>query len=215
MRERPGGEVCEHCGAATADGAGGDEGDAAQDGGPETRATPPQRAAALRRDRDEEGRARSARPRDGLGRPLPYGSPGVTRQPEGVTRTPAESLAEAQRLLDDGLPFHAHEVLEDAWKAAPEAERELWRGLAQLAVGLTHAARGNAVGGTALLDRGTAALAPYADAAPYGIDIAGLLAWSRELTGRLTGSGPVPAAETAPRLRTTGDTTENRPTAEG
>lgn len=220
IRERPGGEVCEHCGAATADDAaadspGGDESDAARNGGPGTPGTPQRRAAApLRRDRDEEGRARSARPRDGLGRPLPYGSPGVARQPEGVSRTPAQSLAEAQRLLDDGMPFHAHEVLEDAWKAAPEAERELWRGLAQLAVGLTHAARGNAVGGTALLDRGTSALAPYADAAPYGIDIAGLLAWSRELTGRLTGSGPVPAAETAPRLRTTGDTTENRPTGE-
>ncbi|WP_436845137.1 DUF309 domain-containing protein [Streptomyces sioyaensis] len=221
IRERPGGEVCEHCGASTADGAaadgaGGGEDDAAQDGGTGTPGTPQRRAASpLRRDRDEEGRARSARPRDGLGRPLPYGSPGVARQPEGVTRTPAQSLAEAQRLLDDGMPFHAHEVLEDAWKAAPEAERELWRGLAQLAVGLTHAARGNAVGGTALLDRGTSALAPYADAAPYGIDIAGLLAWSRELTGRLTGSGAVPAAETAPRLRTTGDTTENRPTGEG
>src|SRR5205814_1271490 len=114
------------------------------------------------RDRDEQGRARSARPRDGLGRPLPYGAPGVDRQPEGVSRTPDESLVEAQRLLTAGMPFHAHEVLEDAWKAAPEAERELWRGLAQLAVGLTHAARGNTRGGVALLERGAAALAPYA-----------------------------------------------------
>ncbi|MCZ9345950.1 DUF309 domain-containing protein, partial [Streptomyces sp. TRM76130] len=35
------------------------------------------------RDRDDEGRARNARPRDGLGRPLPYGADGVPRQPEG------------------------------------------------------------------------------------------------------------------------------------
>lgn len=190
IRERPGSAVCEHCGAgAAADG----EGDGTGTGsGP---------ARPRRRDRDEEGRARNARPRDGLGRPLPYGSPGVARQPEGVPRTPAQSLAEAQRLLDDGMPFHAHEVLEDAWKAAPEAERELWRGLAQLAVGLTHAARGNTVGGTALLDRGARAIAPYADPAPHGIDIAGLMAWARELTGRLTDSGSVPAAESAPRLR--------------
>ncbi|MFD5395996.1 DUF309 domain-containing protein [Streptomyces sp. NPDC127097] len=161
----------------------------------------PDPAGPRRRDRDEEGRARNARPRDGLGRPLPYGSPGVARQPEGVPRTPAQSLAEAQRLLDGGMPFHAHEVLEDAWKAAPQEERELWRGLAQLAVGLTHAARGNTAGGTALLDRGATAIAPYEKTAPYGIDITGLLSWARELTGRLTGSGPVPAAETAPRLR--------------
>ncbi|MGW1379109.1 DUF309 domain-containing protein [Streptomyces sp. NPDC002446] len=172
-------------------------------------------ATDRRRDRDEQGRARSARPRDGLGRPLPYGAPGVARQPEGVLRTPAQSLAEAQRLLDAGMPFHAHEVLEDAWKSAPEAERELWRGLAQLAVGLTHAARGNAVGGTALLDRGTAAIRPYADTAPYGIDVGGLLVWARELTGRLTVPVAVPAAETAPRLRTAGDQAGERRAGEG
>ncbi|MEV5886547.1 DUF309 domain-containing protein, partial [Streptomyces sp. NPDC052020] len=106
------------------------------------------------RDRDSEGRARNARPRDGLGRPLPYGADGVARQPEGVVRTPRDTIAEAQRLLDAGRPFHAHEVFEDAWKSRPEAERELWRGLAQLAVGLTHAARGNATGGSRLLRRG-------------------------------------------------------------
>src|SRR5439155_23761288 len=61
--------------------------------------------------------------------PLPYGAPGEERAPEGVVRTPAAALAEAQALLDAGRPFHAHEVLEDAWKSAPEAERQLWRGL--------------------------------------------------------------------------------------
>ncbi|MEU3691285.1 DUF309 domain-containing protein [Streptomyces narbonensis] len=106
------------------------------------------------RDRDEEGRARSARPRDGLGRPLPYGAEGVPRQPEGVVRTPGETVREAQRLLDAGMPFHAHEVFEDAWKSGPAAERDLWQGLAQLAVGLTHAARGNREGGARLLRRG-------------------------------------------------------------
>ncbi|MFH8568374.1 DUF309 domain-containing protein [Streptomyces sp. NPDC017993] len=168
---------------------------------------------AVRRDRDEEGRARNARPRDGLGRPLPYGTPGVARQPEGVSRTPGESLTEAQRLLDAGMPFHAHEVLEDAWKAAPEEERELWRGLAQLAVGLTHAARGNVSGAVALLDRGASAIAPYAEAMPHGIGVTELAAWSRELTGSL--SGPVPAAETAPRLRAADGEAGSGPDARG
>jgi hypothetical protein len=131
------------------------------------------------RDRDAEGRARNARPRDGLGRPLPYGSPGVERQPEGVVRTPDETLAEAQRLLDEGRPFHAHEVFEDAWKSADGPERGLWKGLAQLAVGLTHAARGNVKGAAALLSRGTDAIEPYAAEPPFGIDVAGLVAWSR------------------------------------
>ncbi|GAA4116745.1 DUF309 domain-containing protein [Streptomyces hundungensis] len=154
------------------------------------------------RDRDDEGRARNARPRDGLGRPLPYGADGVARQPEGVARTPEQTLTEAQRLLDVGMPFHAHEVFEDAWKSGPPQEEPLWRGLAQLAVGLTHAARGNAKGGASLLERGTDSLARYTAGTglpTYGLDLDGLAAWARELTGRLP--GPLDAAAEAPRLR--------------
>jgi uncharacterized protein len=142
------------------------------------------------RDRDPEGRARNARPRDALGRPLPYDAPGEDRAPEGVLRTPGESLREAQQLLDAGRPFHAHEVLEDAWKSAPEAERELWRGLAQLAVGLTHRMRGNDRGARTLLDRGAANIEPFAAEPPYGVDVAGLVAWARtgsDALPRLTG----------------------------
>ncbi|HET6391782.1 MAG TPA: DUF309 domain-containing protein [Blastococcus sp.] len=133
------------------------------------------------RDRDAEGRARNARPRDALGRPLPYGAAGEERAPEGVVREPARALAEAQELLDAGRPFHAHEVLEDAWKSAAGEERQLWRGLAQLAVGLTHAARGNSRGAATLLDRGAGTIAPYAAAPPHGIDVAGLAAWAHGL----------------------------------
>lgn len=153
-----------------------------------------------RRDRDAEGRARSARPRDGLGRPLPYGTPGVERQPEGVVRAPYDTLREAQRLLDAGMPFHAHEVFEDAWKSGPQDERELWRGLAQLAVGLTHAARGNTAGGARLLRRGADALTPYGGARPHGIPIGGLVAWARELAGRVETGPTVDAEAEAPRL---------------
>jgi hypothetical protein len=146
------------------------------------------------RDRDEAGRARNARPRDGLGRPLPYGSPGVERQPEGVVRTPEETISEAQRLLDEGKPFHAHEVFEDAWKSTDGPERGLWKGLAQLAVGVTHAARGNEKGALTLLDRGADAIEPYADTAPYGIDVTGLVHWARARRGR-------GGALTPPKLR--------------
>ncbi|MFF5897227.1 DUF309 domain-containing protein [Streptomyces argenteolus] len=142
-----------------------------------------------RRDRDEEGRARNARPRDGLGRPLPYGAAGVERQPEGVVRSPEETVREAQRLLDAGMPFHAHEVFEDAWKSGPEAEREWWRGLAQMAVGLTHAARGNAAGGARLLRRGATAVEGFLGADPYGVGVDGLIRWAQELAGRVDPSG--------------------------
>ncbi|MEP6851587.1 MAG: DUF309 domain-containing protein [bacterium] len=140
-----------------------------------------------RRDRDADGRARSARPRDGLGRPLPYGSVGVARQPEGVLRTPEETLTEAQALLDADRPFHAHEVFEDAWKSSTGSVAGLWKALAQLAVGLTHQRRGNPVGADRLLRRAAAGLRPYEGTRPYGIDIAAIRAWSIDPT-----AGPTP-----------------------
>ncbi|MFE4776249.1 DUF309 domain-containing protein [Streptomyces sp. NPDC056713] len=158
------------------------------------------------RDRDEEGRARNARPRDGLGRPLPYGAEGVARQPEGVVRSPEETVTEAQALLDAGRPFHAHEVFEDAWKSGPDEERGLWRALAQLAVGLTHAARGNTAGGARLLRRGATGLTAWREAsdrdAPYGMDVASLEAWATTLAKEVErqNAPTIDAAANAPRL---------------
>lgn len=156
------------------------------------------------RDRDSTGRARNARPRDALGRPLPYGSPDVQRQPEGIVRTPEETIVQAQRLLDEGLPFHAHEVFEDAWKSADGPDRVLWKGLAQLAVGLTHLARGNERGAKTLLRRGSQAISTLPVAPPYGIDIDGIRAWAAELTARLDEPGDVaPSIRPAFQLRRT------------
>jgi hypothetical protein len=149
------------------------------------------------RERDAAGRPVNARPRDGLGRPLPRGATGVPRVPDGFVLPPAETLAEAQRLLDGGMPFHAHEVLEGRWKAAPAAERDLWQGLAQLAVGLTHALRGNTSGAAALVRRGRDRIAPYAAAPPHGVDVAGLVAWADGVLATVERPGapepPVPA----------------------
>jgi hypothetical protein len=153
------------------------------------------------RDRDEFGRPLNARPRDGLGRPLPHGSPGVDRPPITRPISPDEALIEAQRLLDDGMPFHAHEVLEEVWKSAPEPERALWRGLAQLAVGLTHAGRGNTSGASALLRRGAVGIDPYRERPPHGVDVAGLRRWADGLADRLAvDPGPLAVDTVAPRL---------------
>jgi predicted metal-dependent hydrolase len=110
---------------------------------------------------------------------LPYGADGVPTMPDDLSVTPAQALDEAQRLLEQGKPFHAHEVLEAAWKAAPDAERELWRGLAQLAVGLTHARRGNPTGAQRLLDRAADRIAKFRSDPPHGIDVEGLIAFVR------------------------------------
>ncbi|MBO2464170.1 DUF309 domain-containing protein [Actinomadura violacea] len=133
------------------------------------------------RDRDESGRPRNARPRDAYGRPLPHGASGVPTMPDDLDLPPDEALVEAQRLLDEDRPFHAHEVLEAVWKGAPEPERELWRGLAQVAVGITHLRRGNLRGAQALLSRAADRIEPYAGAPPHGIDVDGIVRQARAL----------------------------------
>ena len=153
------------------------------------------------RDRDAVGRARNARPRDGLGRPLPRGRVGVPTTPEEAVLSPMESLTEAERLLAAGRPFHAHEVLEGAWKACGDDSRELWKGLAQLAVGITHVRRGNDVGAVRLLSRAADRIEPYAAAAPYGVAVAALTTWARTLVARIEqDGGEVPQDQLAPRL---------------
>jgi hypothetical protein len=152
------------------------------------------------RDRDPSGRARNARGRDAYGRPLPRGETGEERVPEDIVLPPTESLDEAQRLLDADRPFHAHEVLEAAWKSGPAQERELWQGLAQLAVGLTHARRGNAVGAARLLRRGAARIADYAATSPHGIAVARLAADAPAWADRIEHDGPESAPDTI-RLR--------------
>lgn len=141
------------------------------------------------RDRDAAGRARNSRPRDALGRPLPRGAPGEPVLPDEITVTPDWAIATAQDMLDHGRPFHAHEVLEAAWKSADAAERDLWQGLAQLAVGLTHALRGNAGGAVTLLRRGAQRIAPAAGTAPHGINVDGVLAQASGLADEIERQG--------------------------
>src|SRR3954468_12621801 len=127
------------------------------------------------RDRDPRGRPRNSRPRDALRRPLPKGAPGVPTPPDDLDLPPAESLREAQRLLRDGLPFHAHEVLEAAWKSARDEERDLWKALAPAGLRFTPAPRGHTVGAPRLLRRAADRIEPYATRPPHGIAV-------RELT---------------------------------
>ncbi|WP_460721796.1 DUF309 domain-containing protein [Nocardia heshunensis] len=151
------------------------------------------------RDRDDNGRARNARPRDRFGRPLPFGSPGIPRIPDDLDLPPADTLDYAQQLLDAGLAFNAHEVLEAAWKNGPFAEKSLWQALAQFAVGLTHIQRGNPKGARTLLERATQRLSSYG-AAPYDIDSPGLIALAQGLLTMLEQGKPISEKELRPQL---------------
>jgi hypothetical protein len=168
------------------------------------------------RDRDAAGRARNARPRDGLGRPLSFeqADSAMATMPDDLVLDGWAAARLGDELLRAGRPFHAHEVFEASWKSGPPAERELWQGLAQLAVGLTHAHRGNARGAVTLLRRGTARVRAYCGAAPdagagaggagavYGMDLPGVLAACDELAARIERQGlaGIPVADLCPRL---------------
>lgn len=143
------------------------------------------------RDRDAAGRARQARPRDRLGRPLPYGSVGVEPVSEDPL-PPNETVAAARALLVEGRPFSAHEVFEARWKDAPAGERDLWQGLAQLCVGSTHRERGNVKGAGTLWARAHGRLSTYATtgAPRYGLDLDAVIGWLDRRLAELESSGP-------------------------
>jgi hypothetical protein len=152
------------------------------------------RIADTDRDRDAEGRARNARRRDELGRPMPRDD-GSQAPIDAAALAPTDALRRAQQLLDDSQSFGAHEVFEAVWKATTDPdERELWRGLAQLCVGITHALRGNETGAAALLRRAAETLATYAGTTPHHIDVDGLRTWATHA------SDDVATAQGAPRL---------------
>jgi hypothetical protein len=130
------------------------------------------------RDRDGAGRARQARPRDALGRPLPYGSIGVEPVSDAPL-PPEETISYAHELLTQGRPFSAHEVFEARWKAGPAPERDLWQALAQLCVGITHAERGNRLGALRLVGRARRRLEAYVRTGQptYGLSLPEIIDW--------------------------------------
>jgi hypothetical protein len=126
----------------------------------------------------------------------------MPRVPDDLVISPAEAADLGGRLLAEGRPFHAHEVFEAAWKSIPGPERELWRGLAQVAVGLTHARRGNARGATALLRRGAGHVAGFAGA-PGEVDAGFIAGQAAGLALRIERDGlaGIPEADLRLRLR--------------
>ena len=143
------------------------------------------------RDRDSNGRPRNARPRDALGRPLARGAVSDSSPDDERALPPEAALRAAQSMLDRGQAFAAHEVLEAVWKATSGPERALWRGLAQLAVGLTHRARGNENGARALLRRGADTLAAV-EGTPWDVPVSELRSWAAAAAAAPDHAGPMP-----------------------
>jgi 2-keto-4-pentenoate hydratase len=150
-------------------------------------------AVTIERDRNPRGKPEQARPRDALGRPLPYGATGVPPLPEPLPNEPAAAVALAQSLLDRGRPFQAHEVLEEMWHTCPVEQRDGWQGLAQVAVAITHAGRGNQTGTERLLQRATSRLLAGGAALPPPVDSAAILAWLSQARACAASGEPLPA----------------------
>jgi hypothetical protein len=110
-----------------------------------------------------------------------------------VVLQPAQALAEAERLLAAGEPFAAHDVLEGIWKsrrAVGADDTTRWQGLAQIAVGLTHLQRGNAVGAARLLERGAGNAGP-GEFSAWALRLAAAISGDDEnASSRLLGSRP-------------------------
>jgi uncharacterized protein len=66
-------------------------------------------------------------------------------------------------LFNSGDFFQAHELLEEIWRAAPDAEKKFWQGLIQIAVAFHHRSLANTIGARSLLRRAIQNLSPYPD----------------------------------------------------
>lgn len=120
------------------------------------------------------------RPRDPLGRPLPWGSPSQLVL-EDYDAMPAERChALAVAAFERGEYFPAHEAWEAAWRQRKgTADEGFFKALAQLGAGYTHWHRGNPHGARVLLERAARALAAYRGTV-WGVDVARLVSFLRE-----------------------------------
>ena len=85
-----------------------------------------------------------------------------------------EGLAAGLAAIRSGEYFAAHEELEDAWRAAPSAERDFFQGLVHVAVAWFQAGRGNRVGCERQLEKAARRLGPFAPE-HRGVDVASVI----------------------------------------
>jgi hypothetical protein len=81
-------------------------------------------------------------------------------------------------LIRSGEYFAAHEELEDAWRAAPQEERDFFQGLVHVAVAWYQAGRGRQIGTERQLAKAIRRLTPYAPR-HRGLELEPLLAQLR------------------------------------
>jgi uncharacterized protein len=76
--------------------------------------------------------------------------------------------------MREGAYFEAHEVLEDAWRAADPTEKDFFQGLVHVTVAWYQAGRGNRVGCERQLAKAERRLRPFAPS-HRGVDLEAVL----------------------------------------
>jgi predicted metal-dependent hydrolase len=129
------------------------------------------------------------------------------RRPTSLPTALKHDRADVERVYELGLEqiangeyFAAHELLEEAWRAAETDERDFFQGLVHVAVAWYQAGRGNRVGCERQLEKAKRRLSPYAPA-HRALDVAGLVEQLEEAEGRFPQLAPV-------RIRRLGRTPE-------
>jgi uncharacterized protein len=131
-------------------------------------------------DRNRTPGEKTRRPRDELGRLLPWD----TENRLHLEDFDSLSLEENHRLgvehFDAGRFFHAHEAWETTWKQSRgHQDEEFFKGLSQLGAGYTHYRRGNLHGTHTLIRRGLSRIRRYGPE-HQGIEVAELAAAAEE-----------------------------------
>jgi uncharacterized protein len=109
-----------------------------------------------------ERRNKPERPRDRLGRPLPWGEDGELDLEDFDALTLEENHELGRVHARAGRWFPAHEAWETAWKQARNTgEAEFFKGLSQMGAGYVHLLRGNAHGAATLLRRASSRIGGY------------------------------------------------------
>lgn len=111
-----------------------------------------------------ETRNKPERPRDLLGRPLPWGAEDTLALEDFDSLSLPENHELGRAHAHAGEWFPAHEAWETAWKQARDTdEAELFKGLSQMGAGYVHLFRGNAHGAATLLRRAALRISRYED----------------------------------------------------
>lgn len=108
-----------------------------------------------------------------LGSHMPDSRTSEDRALDGRTPDEIRRLDRALALFEAGAWFACHEVLEHLWLDETRPERDVYKGILQIAVGLLHEENGNRTGALRLLERGAGHLAPFLPVG-FGVDLAAL-----------------------------------------